>query len=92
MVDLDAAFGEEILEVSVRQPEPEVPADRQHDHFGRVPVPGEGGRKQTVLVGRRHRRSLSVNRPGAQCNRPLSIPLSQYSTSFEMLPSGRVLS
>jgi hypothetical protein len=35
VVDLDAAFGEQLLDISVRQAKAEVPANRQHDHIGR---------------------------------------------------------
>jgi hypothetical protein len=42
VVDLDAALGEELLDVPVGQAEPQVPAHRQGDDLGRVPVPGEG--------------------------------------------------
>jgi hypothetical protein len=34
VVDLDAAFGEQLLDVAVGQAEAQVPADRQHDHIG----------------------------------------------------------
>jgi hypothetical protein len=42
VVDLDAALGEELLDVPVGQAEPQVPPDRQRDDFGREAVPGEG--------------------------------------------------
>jgi hypothetical protein len=42
VVDLDAAFGEQLLDVAVRQRETQVPADRQHDHLGREAEGGEG--------------------------------------------------
>jgi hypothetical protein len=41
VVDLDAALGQELLDVSVGKTEPQVPADRQGDDLGREPVPGE---------------------------------------------------
>ena len=34
VVDLDAALAQELLDVPVRQAEPQVPADRQGDDFG----------------------------------------------------------
>jgi hypothetical protein len=34
VVDLDAAFGEEFLDVAIGQAEPEVPANREHDDLG----------------------------------------------------------
>ena len=40
-VHLDAAFGEQLLDVTVGQPEPEVPADSQRDDFRREAEPGE---------------------------------------------------
>jgi hypothetical protein len=42
MVDLDAALGEEFLEVAVGQAESQIPADREHDHVGREAEAGEG--------------------------------------------------
>ena len=41
VVDFDAAFGEQLLDVTVGQPEPEVPADSQRDDFRREAEPGE---------------------------------------------------
>ena len=43
VVDLDAALGEQFLEVAVGQPEPQVPADREHDHVGWEAEAGKGG-------------------------------------------------
>jgi hypothetical protein len=34
VVDLDATLGQELLEVPVGKPEPQIPADRQDDHLG----------------------------------------------------------
>jgi hypothetical protein len=41
VVDLDPAFGEQFLDVAVRQPVVQVPTDRHHDHLGRKAEPGE---------------------------------------------------
>ena len=41
MVDLDATLGEQLFEVPVGQPVPQVPAHRQQDHLGREPEPSE---------------------------------------------------
>jgi hypothetical protein len=38
---LDAALGQQLLHIPVGQPEPQIPAHRQHDHLGREPVTGE---------------------------------------------------
>jgi hypothetical protein len=35
VVDVDAAFGQKLLDVSVGQSVPEVPADRKQDHLRR---------------------------------------------------------
>jgi len=43
VVDLDAALGEQLLDVAIGQPEAQVPADRQHDHVGWEAEAGEGG-------------------------------------------------
>jgi hypothetical protein len=42
VVDLDAAFRQELLDVSIGKTEPQVLADRQGDDLGREAVPGEG--------------------------------------------------
>jgi hypothetical protein len=44
VIDLDPAFGEQLLDVSVGQAIAQVPAHRHHDHLGREPEAGEGGR------------------------------------------------
>ena len=47
VVDLDAALGEELLDVPVGQAEPQVPAHRQGDDLGREPV----RRRPTLALG-----------------------------------------
>ena len=41
VIYLYPAFPEELLQVAVRQAEPQVPAHRQHDHLRREPVASE---------------------------------------------------
>jgi hypothetical protein len=41
VVDLHAAFGQQLLHVAVRQREAQVPAHRQHDHIGWEAEAGE---------------------------------------------------
>ncbi|OHV31447.1 hypothetical protein CC117_25920 [Parafrankia colletiae] len=41
VIDLEAVFGQELLDVPVGLGVPQVPADRQPDHLGREPEPGE---------------------------------------------------
>jgi hypothetical protein len=41
VVDLDAAFDQQFLDIPVGQAVAQVPADRDHDHLGREPEPGE---------------------------------------------------
>ena len=43
VIDGDAAFGEEFFEISVREPEAQIPAHRQHDHLRREAKPSERG-------------------------------------------------
>jgi hypothetical protein len=43
MVGLDAALGEQLLDIAVGQPEAQVPADRDDDHVGWETEAGEGG-------------------------------------------------
>ncbi len=42
VVDLDPTLGQQLLDVSIGESEPQVPADCQGDDFGWEPVPGEG--------------------------------------------------
>jgi hypothetical protein len=41
VVDPDAALGQQLLDVAVGEPEPEVPADRHNDHIGWEAEAGE---------------------------------------------------
>jgi hypothetical protein len=43
VADLDTPFGEQLLDVTVGQPEAQVPADRQNDHVGWEAEADEGG-------------------------------------------------
>ena len=59
MVDLDAALGEELLDVAVRQRETQVPAHRQHDHLGREAEASQGRpREGGAEAARAHGHSL----------------------------------
>jgi hypothetical protein len=42
VVDLDAAFGEQLLDVALGQAKAQVPADGKHDHIRREAETGEG--------------------------------------------------
>jgi hypothetical protein len=41
MVDLDTTFEEEFFDVAVGQVVAQIQPDRDHDHLGREPEPGE---------------------------------------------------
>ena len=41
VIDGDAALGQQFLDVPVRQPVPQVPADRDRDHLPREPEASE---------------------------------------------------
>jgi len=41
MINLDTPFAQEFLDVSIGQPEPQVPAHRDDDHLRREPESGE---------------------------------------------------
>jgi hypothetical protein len=43
VVNLDAAFGEQLFDVAARQAEAQVPTDGQDDHVGWEAEPSEGG-------------------------------------------------
>jgi hypothetical protein len=48
VIDLDAAFRQQLLDVSVGKTEPQVPADRQRDDLGRKRCPAKA---ELGLVG-----------------------------------------
>jgi len=39
VIDLDTPLGKQLLHITVRQAEPQVPANSQHDHLAREPEP-----------------------------------------------------
>jgi hypothetical protein len=41
VIDLDPAFGQDLLQVALGQTEPHIPAHRQPDHLSREPVAGK---------------------------------------------------
>ena len=41
LIDLDSTLGEELLDIAVRQVEPQIAMHREHDHFRWEPKPGE---------------------------------------------------
>jgi hypothetical protein len=53
VVNLNAAFGQQLFDVAVRQALPQVPAHRDHDDLGREPKAGEGraGWRQPTRAG-----------------------------------------
>jgi hypothetical protein len=53
VVDRDAAFGQQLLDIAVGQAVAEVPADREGDHFGWEPEPGERRPADVVTGGSR---------------------------------------
>ena len=42
VIDVSAAFGEELLEIPVGRTEPQLPAHRQENHFGQEPEVNDG--------------------------------------------------
>jgi hypothetical protein len=53
VVNLDTALGEEFLDVAVRQPEAQVPADREDDDVGWERKPAKADRVARAGRGRR---------------------------------------
>jgi hypothetical protein len=41
VVDLDPTLSEEFLDIAIRQPEPQIPPNRENDHLRREPVSRE---------------------------------------------------
>jgi hypothetical protein len=72
VVDLDATLRQPLLEIPVRQPEAQIPPDRQHDHIGREPVAREGRSSDLDWVAAAtpaHTDSLMPPSPPSQRNR-----------------------
>ena len=65
VINLDAAFGEQFFDISVRESVAEVPAHRQQDHVGREPETNK----------RRGSRTATTNHPGTL--RPAPNPSTQ---------------
>jgi predicted amidophosphoribosyltransferase len=45
VIDLDAALGEQLLNITVGQALPQIPPHRDRDHLAREPIPGRSGRQ-----------------------------------------------
>jgi hypothetical protein len=71
VVDLDASFGEQFLDVAVGQAKAQVPADRQDDDVRREPEAGEGGPRDWAARGRALMPTVLVfSRGRRRCNSP----------------------
>jgi hypothetical protein len=68
MVDFDAAFGEQLLDVAVGEPEAQVPADRQDDHVWWEAEAGEGsvGNASRTRAASAHGQSLPTPQQSPQ--------------------------
>ena len=89
----DAPLGQELLEIAVRQPETQIPADRQQDHLGREPIPSESrpsGLDREAVATKSHPTSLTPASPIGQCNRgPCSTQSRSTTRSTACPPSMR---
>jgi hypothetical protein len=69
VVDLDTALSEQLLDITVGQPEAQVPADRDDDAIGREPNPAKPERggidsreRSAILMTESHRtRQFTAN-------------------------------
>jgi hypothetical protein len=52
MIHVDAALGQQLLHIPVGQPEPQIPAHRQHDHLRRKPEAGKRRASRSRTAGR----------------------------------------
>ena len=71
MVDLDSTLREQLLEIPVRQPETQIPPDRQQDHIRREPIASEGRSSdfdRVAVATGSHANSLTPPTPTSQCN------------------------
>ena len=77
MVDLDAALGQQLLDVPVGQPEAQIPADRYDNDIGWEAEAGEGrpSARNGIRAARAHAGSLPTRVRSLQMQqRPLDVP------------------
>jgi hypothetical protein len=74
VIGLDTAFGEQFLDVAVRQVVAQVPAHRHHDHLRRKPEPRERRRRRprTRPSGRPHRSTVPERLAGPHHGHPIA--------------------
>src|SRR4029453_4638341 len=73
VVHRDAAFCQELFHIAVGQAVAQVPAQRQDDHFGREPEPGEAG-PRSWNSSRTVRHQLSLPEPASvNATEPLAL-------------------
>jgi hypothetical protein len=97
VIDIDAALGKELLEIAIRQPEAQIPANRQHDHLGREPEASERRefeRRHWTTVAL-HQRTLALGVRSVNATEPpmllqrceaLSLPLIGSSDAYVRIP------
>jgi hypothetical protein len=69
VVDLDAAFGEQLFDVAVGEAKAQVPADRQLDHIRREAETGEGRPWDGIGAD-----AASSHMPQSGCSDPRGVP------------------
>ncbi len=87
VIDLDAAFGEEFLDVAVRQAVAEVPAHGQQDHLGREPVPGKRRRLRTATTIHPNTLRPAPDPSTQQCPRPIGNGIRTFRSLFTLVDS-----
>ena len=65
VIDVDAAFREGLFEIAIRQPEPQIPTHRQHDHLRPEPEPTNA---ESSNGGTRRRRRFTVGPSPVACD------------------------
>jgi hypothetical protein len=83
VVDLDAALGQQLLHVAVRQRETQAPAHRQHDHIGRETAAGQARwcDGSVAEAASSHRASLPAQ--GAPTAAPVPMTVLWTAVDFE---------
>ncbi len=73
MIDVDAAFSQELLDIAMQQPPSEIPAHGHQDDPGREPAAGESRplkRRGHKAIGTKHPDTLAATRRFSQCTSP----------------------
>jgi len=83
VINVDASFGEELLNVAVRQAVAQVPAHSQQNHIGREPVSGERSGLNTAATIHRH--TLPLETQSVNATVPIYVGLALIGDAVDRI-------